>query len=100
MRLYFIAPLLLALVACASTEAAKPPVAAPVAAAAAPASGASGVQVAAQTCHREAKPGTNLYQTVCDSGSSASDRMDNAETARKLAGTTAAGMHPFGGAAH
>ena len=79
MRLILTASLVLALAACASNEA-------PVAAAAAPAPAASGTVVAQQTCHRETKTGTNMYQTVCESTSDA-DRQGSIDGIHKMVGT-------------
>lgn len=62
MRLMFF-PVVLFIAACAQT----PPAPAPVTAAVAPANPASGaVVVAQQSCHRENKAGTNMFQMVCD----------------------------------
>jgi hypothetical protein len=81
MRLILTASLVMALAACASNEA-------PVAAAAAPAAApsASGAVVAQQTCHRETKTGTNMYQTVCEPTSDG-DRQGSIDGIHKMVGT-------------
>jgi hypothetical protein len=86
MRLHLLAPLVLALAACASNEPVQP------VAAVAPAPAASGaVQVAsAQKCHRETRTGSNLYQTVCEPDVSTAQRMNNQEEARRMTGMGAA----------
>ena len=46
--------------------------------------------MAQQTCHRENKTGTNMYQTVCESTSDA-DRQSSLDGIHKMAGTAGAG---------
>lgn len=81
MRLVLIVSPLLALAACAAPTVPEVPVVA---------STASGAVVAQQTCHRETKTGSNMYQTVCESTSD-SDRQGSIDGIHKMAGTAGAG---------